>query len=238
MQKYKRDIMLLLLLTFVVAPAFVAFVTYAAALTYSPGVVSWSGVEINTTSSNRTVTITNTSPSDVSGSVSLSGPDDGSFTIEGGGAYNNLAPNDTHIASFSFSPTAVRSYTASADFSSNSGTNVACSADELQTCSDGIQNQDETGIDCGGVCGACAVPDCPNDTVSWVEINPPYPSYFCGASVPPASEGYSFVVSDEESGFCEGRDGGYFEGETIGDATASCVAGSWVVSDSYCDCSP
>jgi len=27
-----------------------------------------------------------------------------------------------------------------------------------ETCSDGIQNQDETGIDCGGVCPACEVP--------------------------------------------------------------------------------
>lgn len=25
------------------------------------------------------------------------------------------------------------------------------------TCSDGVKNQDETGVDCGGVCGACAV---------------------------------------------------------------------------------
>ncbi len=27
--------------------------------------------------------------------------------------------------------------------------------DDKGTCSDGIQNQDETGVDCGGVCGAC-----------------------------------------------------------------------------------
>jgi hypothetical protein len=25
----------------------------------------------------------------------------------------------------------------------------------LPSCEDGIQNQDETGVDCGGVCGAC-----------------------------------------------------------------------------------
>jgi len=31
-----------------------------------------------------------------------------------------------------------------------------------ETCFDGIQNQDETGIDCGGVCTACAEPD-PSD---------------------------------------------------------------------------
>jgi hypothetical protein len=27
--------------------------------------------------------------------------------------------------------------------------------DNKGTCSDGIKNQDETGIDCGGVCGVC-----------------------------------------------------------------------------------
>ncbi|CAN5215812.1 hypothetical protein BH09BAC1_BH09BAC1_30140 [soil metagenome] len=35
----------------------------------------------------------------------------------------------------------------------------SCEADidnELGTCSDGIINQNETGIDCGGVCTACA----------------------------------------------------------------------------------
>lgn len=33
---------------------------------------------------------------------------------------------------------------------------IGCSKEENKgTCSDGIQNQDETGIDCGGVCGAC-----------------------------------------------------------------------------------
>jgi hypothetical protein len=31
----------------------------------------------------------------------------------------------------------------------------ACKKDESTSCSDGIKNQDETGIDCGGVCSAC-----------------------------------------------------------------------------------
>jgi hypothetical protein len=37
----------------------------------------------------------------------------------------------------------------------NSCSTAACSG---ETCSDGIENQDETGVDCGGVCGACAAP--------------------------------------------------------------------------------
>ena len=33
---------------------------------------------------------------------------------------------------------------------------VSCGDEEVKgTCSDGIQNQDETGVDCGGVCTAC-----------------------------------------------------------------------------------
>lgn len=33
---------------------------------------------------------------------------------------------------------------------------ASCGKEENKgTCSDGIKNQDETGIDCGGVCGAC-----------------------------------------------------------------------------------
>ena len=33
---------------------------------------------------------------------------------------------------------------------------VSCDDEEVKgTCSDGIQNQDETGVDCGGACTAC-----------------------------------------------------------------------------------
>jgi hypothetical protein len=32
---------------------------------------------------------------------------------------------------------------------------VSCSDDDKATCTDGIKNQDETAIDCGGVCTAC-----------------------------------------------------------------------------------
>lgn len=32
-----------------------------------------------------------------------------------------------------------------------------CTACVVETCSDGIQNQDETGVDCGGVCTACPI---------------------------------------------------------------------------------
>lgn len=36
---------------------------------------------------------------------------------------------------------------------------TSCKKDNAKTCSDGIQNQDETGVDCGGVCGDCTYAD-------------------------------------------------------------------------------
>ena len=46
-------------------------------------------------------------------------------------------------------------------------TGVAISPAE--TCNDGIQNQDETGVDCGGVCSAC-ISDAPNPTTPNGEV--------------------------------------------------------------------
>lgn len=40
----------------------------------------------------------------------------------------------------------------------NNGTFGICAQSVLPTCSDGIMNQNETGIDCGGVCPACPTP--------------------------------------------------------------------------------
>lgn len=34
----------------------------------------------------------------------------------------------------------------------------SCSSDEVPTCNDGIQNNNETGVDCGGNCVACDLP--------------------------------------------------------------------------------
>ena len=40
-------------------------------------------------------------------------------------------------------------------------TDCECLGDEIETCEDGIQNQDETGVDCGGAfCDACPPPPC------------------------------------------------------------------------------
>ena len=38
-----------------------------------------------------------------------------------------------------------------------------------ETCYDGIQNQDEIGIDCGGVCSACYEPP-PPDEFPWMIV--------------------------------------------------------------------
>jgi hypothetical protein len=45
----------------------------------------------------------------------------------------------------------------------NTGTVISCEALPAETCSDTILNQDETAVDCGGVCGACAGDACTVD---------------------------------------------------------------------------
>lgn len=51
---------------------------------------------------------------------------------------------------------------------------VSCSKDDnddtVATCTDGLQNQGETGVDCGGPCGACPV--CVTCTSTVVGSNP------------------------------------------------------------------
>ena len=229
-KKYKKDLLFLLVLSFIVLPSLVAVIAYAAAGSFSPSSVNFGNVAING-SADRQIVFTNTSPSPISGSVTA-GP---GFTCIGGGCSYNLGVGDRISPTFRFTPTSAITYNNNASFTSAAGTNsVACSATrtsapstctlgpEFQaadfdgfvdvrnnqacngfnyvkvanggtglyanyekarvqfngnpasrcvifaqicagtapppSCSDGIQNQDETGIDCGGVCGACAGP--------------------------------------------------------------------------------
>ncbi len=50
-------------------------------------------------------------------------------------------------------------------YNSSNGVSVSCGASADPTCSDGIQNQGETGIDCGGPCSACPVANCGNGNI-------------------------------------------------------------------------
>ena len=63
-----------------------------------------------------------------------------------------------------------------------------------ETCSDGIQNQDETGIDCGGTCSACPVPPTTAPTA------PPTRNAWDVISL--YSEAYTNVASNFDAGWC------------------------------------
>ncbi len=49
------------------------------------------------------------------------------------------------------------------DFGTPGTVNDTCEPAPVQTCSDGLLNQDETGVDCGGVCPVCVLPSYTRD---------------------------------------------------------------------------
>jgi len=63
-----------------------------------------------------------------------------------------------------------------------------------ETCSDGIMNQDETGIDCGGVCDACPSPPTTAPTAP--------PTRNAGDVISLYSEAYTNVASNFDAGWC------------------------------------
>ena len=57
---------------------------------------------------------------------------------------------------------------------------VSCESDDVEiteviTCDDGVQNGDETGIDCGGSCPPCDNEDCTDNALSLVITLDNYP---------------------------------------------------------------
>ncbi|OIO61781.1 hypothetical protein AUJ69_04215 [Candidatus Woesearchaeota archaeon CG1_02_47_18] len=79
------------------------------------------------------------------------------------------------------------------------------------TCSDGIQNQDETGIDCGGVCNACSPTGDANDTEPFEDTGPIEESPYWSGS---GDTGYA------DSGDEYGYGSGYAAGSGQQDADA------------------
>ncbi|MCB0654290.1 MAG: hypothetical protein KDC85_23625 [Saprospiraceae bacterium] len=61
-------------------------------------------------------------------------------------------------------------------------TSTSCDKDDGATCSDGIQNGNETGVDCGGDCAAC--PTCDDGIMNGDETG-----VDCGGSCDPCPEG-------------------------------------------------
>jgi hypothetical protein len=120
LHKHKVDIIFLTILSFVVLPGMV----YAAALTFStPTGLDFGSVNVGSYS-DRTVRITNSSPSTVSGSVTVPS----GFTCRSGCSYN-LGSGASQNVTVRFSPTTATTYYVAGGFSSGSGTNVACWAD-------------------------------------------------------------------------------------------------------------
>jgi preprotein translocase subunit SecG len=73
--------------------------------------------------------------------------------------------------------------------------NISIGADPAATCTDGIMNQDETGIDCGGVCNAC-----PETAPTTAPIAPPTRNAEDVISL--YSEAYTNVASNFDAGWC------------------------------------
>ncbi|WP_437925629.1 PKD domain-containing protein [Sorangium sp. So ce291] len=102
------------------------------------------------------------------------------------------------------------------------------------TCSDGIQNQGETGVDCGGPCGACGgggvsrftFTDTTADDVSSTALY----DFFTGLGPVSASQYILFEVNGAWSGgaWCAGNADFYVNGYLNGSSISSTeVSGSW-----------
>ena len=97
-----------------------------------------------------------------------SSPEDciSTLCLNSGQGYNNgfRLCYDGSIGSYCYSDTDCNS--------KNCDTNYQTCVAAPPTCSDGIQNQDETGIDCGGdICSVCAVCDCCDTLFEWLGWN-------------------------------------------------------------------
>ena len=65
------------------------------------------------------------------------------------------------------------------------------------SCSDGKKNQDETGVDCGGVCAACSANSCPSGN-----------GFYCGKAALSQNPQYLYVCQDGDYSFsstCNGQ---------------------------------
>ena len=78
--------------------------------------------------------------------------------------------------------------------------NGVCINPPVMNCSDGIQNQGETGIDCGGPCSACILPVCNNNGIC--EINENFSTCSSDCSAP--SCGNHICENNENCSSCSG----------------------------------
>jgi hypothetical protein len=69
---------------------------------------------------------------------------------------------------------------------------------DYESCSDGIQNQDETGIDCGGVCDSCPVPETCNDGIMNQDETGIDYGGLCGTGDPVAAPAQNFTDTNQD----------------------------------------
>jgi hypothetical protein len=104
---------------------------------------------------------------------------------------------------------------------------ISCVACPTPTCSDGIQNQGETGIDCGGPCPACPPPSCvdgiQNQGEIGVDCGGPCPA--CSADIiPTACATQTFNITGNATFYDDGGAGGLpcADGDPNNFANANC----------------
>ena len=94
------------------------------------------------------------------------------------------------------------------------GTDIGAAAPGTPTCSDGAQNGDETGVDCGGSCpNSCTAPTCSDGVQNGDETG-----VDCGGSCPPCATCSDGIQNGDETGVdcggsCPPCGGGGFEVE-------------------------
>lgn len=122
-----KDIAFILVLSFVILPSLIAAVAYAAALSFNPGSLSFGVVTVGSNPSG-VIRVTNTSPTTVSGGVSITGS---GYSCVGSNCSYTLPSGSSTLVSIRFSPGSVSSYDGrTANFSSGGGATAYCSASE------------------------------------------------------------------------------------------------------------
>lgn len=109
--------------------------------------------------------------------------------LDSGGSTQMICEGTNYVSSTRLIPQSIIVYAASSSgctdpLAHNYNPNASVDDGSCETCNDGIQNGDETGIDCGGsLCGPCSEDDCANATVLTVANSSANCAYYSGTTV-------------------------------------------------------
>ncbi len=117
---------------------------------------------------------------------------------------------------------------------------LTCGCPAAPSCFDGIQNQGETGVDCGGPCGACVscFDGVQNQGELGVDCEGPCPTFCDPCSDPNSCDGTELGLTHGIICGCGNPNGSY--AETIGPACRQyrCTNGVWVDKGALTACRP